>query len=96
MYGFHSLTYAAGRYPSIKFFAAAKASGCDISAPNKCHSAAACVIFQCLEAASLALTYRYGSTALHAACLMENRDIVSLLVKLGADASAVDAAGGAP
>lgn len=35
MYGFHALTYAAGRHPSIKFFAAAKASGCDISAPNK-------------------------------------------------------------
>lgn len=36
---------------------------------------------------------RYGSTALHAACLMENTDIVSLLVKLGADVNAVDSAG---
>jgi hypothetical protein len=39
---------------------------------------------------------RYGSTALHAACLMENRDIISLLVKLGADVNAVDAAGHLP
>jgi ankyrin repeat protein len=36
---------------------------------------------------------RYGSTALHAACLMENSEVISLLVKLGANVNAVDSAG---